>query len=482
MQVDWAEKQWTADTTNSMRRWGFYAVLAFVFIRFSMVSEILEFGLGLRAYLVMGLGPIAILLMVLSGGARRSMREKPSYFLAAYMGWLLICAPFSVWKGGTFAVLKMAFLTEFSMYFMIAGLILTIEEIRKLVLTISLAVSVDLVALAVYGESSSGRLSMSFGTLQNPNDLAIHLISTIPFVLLSIHLTSAFSVWRFLALPTVLGALYVVLRTGSRMGLVSLAVTGVFLLLRASLKQRMLVLATAVPAIALALVLLPQLTLQRYVSIFSQPQSVSSAEELEELRKSQGSSEARFRLLEASLQLTLENPLFGVGPGQFVVEDADRAKQEGRRAQWQVTHNTYTEISSEAGVPALAFLVAAILCALYLLNRMLLQARGRPDQTRLATMAFHVMLALFGFAVCSFFGSMAYRFYMPSLVAIGVILVSAGRRELAAREVATDSGTGLAAPKWQPEASPEPVVVGPGPVKPKTTRGSGAKRISPLRH
>src|SRR5262249_34580108 len=63
-----------------------------------------------------------------------------------------------------------------------------------------------------------------------------------------------------------------------------------------------------------------------------------------------GSMEARKALLKKSLVLTLQNPFFGVGPGNFPVVDQG----------WTVAHNTYTELSAEAGIPALILFLLAL--------------------------------------------------------------------------------------------------------------------------
>ena len=56
----------------------------------------------------------------------------------------------------------------------------------------------------------------------------------------------------------------------------------------------------------------------------------------------------------------MEHPIFGVGPGIFTVGEADLAKSEGQAAQWHVSHNSYTQVSSEMGIPGLLLYLAAL--------------------------------------------------------------------------------------------------------------------------
>jgi len=60
--------------------------------------------------------------------------------------------------------------------------------------------------------------------------------------------------------------------------------------------------------------------------------------------------EERYELLVESLKITARRPIFGVGAGQF-------ASYSG---MWQPTHNTYTELSSESGIPALVLFLLVI--------------------------------------------------------------------------------------------------------------------------
>ena len=63
-----------------------------------------------------------------------------------------------------------------------------------------------------------------------------------------------------------------------------------------------------------------------------------------------GSAEQRQHLFWRSLEVTLEHPLFGVGPGNFpIISDS-----------WLVTHNSYTQMSSEGGIPALVLYVMVL--------------------------------------------------------------------------------------------------------------------------
>lgn len=408
---------------------GFYFALLFVFLRFSLLSEILSYKAGMNIRLALIVGVPTLLLVFLSGGLRRAFQGKASWMFVGYLFWLLLAAPFSVWRGGTFDTLKSAFLTEFSMFFMVTCLVRNIAEVRKMSAAIAISGLFNLAVLAVMGSYETGRLSLPFGTLQNPNDLAMHLILMLPFVVMMFYTAGLFSPWRILAIPTAIGIIYAVLLSGSRMALVALALLTLFIVIRSTMMQRVLLLGSFGAAGLIALVFLPPLTIQRYMTMFnSEPVNIV---DITEYQGAVGSTEARKRLLLSSLQLTLENPLFGVGPGQFAVEEEAMQRALGRRGSWQVTHNTYTQISSEAGLPAVIFYTAAILFALSGLRGVTTALRRRgPQFETLGAISFCMQLSIVGLAACSLFGSLAYRHHLPTLLGLAVVFTHIARKQL----------------------------------------------------
>lgn len=405
---------------------GFYFALAFVFLRFSLLPEIVthKFGVNLRLALVFGVP--TLVLLFLTGGFRRAFKGAAAWMFLGYLSWLLLAAPFSVWRGGTFETLKGAFLTEFSMFFIVTGLVCTYAHVQKMAAAIALSGVVNLLACAILGNYDSGRLALPFGTLQNPNDLAVHLILVMPFFVMMIYTTGRFSLWRLLVIPSVVGALYAVLLSGSRMALVSLALLSVFIFIRSSMMLRVLMLGALGGLVIMAMLFLPALTLQRYMTIFDSESA--TIVNMAEYQGAVGSTEARKRLLMNSLQLTMENPLFGVGPGQFAVEEAELQRALGLRGSWQVTHNTYTQVSSEAGLPAAFFYTASIFLTLAGLRRLMVQRV--PQAALLGSISFCLQLSIVGLAVCSLFGALAYHHYLPSLLGLSIVFTQIAGQQL----------------------------------------------------
>lgn len=72
-------------------------------------------------------------------------------------------------------------------------------------------------------------------------------------------------------------------------------------------------------------------------------------------------AENRRLLLKESIAVTLRRPIFGVGVGNFPVYVNGMNKEEGRlKEAWHGTHNTYTQLSSETGIPGLAIFIGIL--------------------------------------------------------------------------------------------------------------------------
>jgi O-antigen ligase len=202
-------------------------------------------------------------------------------------------------------------------------------------------------------------------------------------------------------------------------------VAALFILWRGTARQRIGVLAGAVVLIPALLVAVPKDALQRITS-FSNDASAS--------QEAIGSSQARWYLLRKSVEYTLRYPLFGVGAGQFGWAEGTQNQVGGTtHGLWQQTHNSYTQVASECGIPAFILFVAGIVSTYLLLNSTWRQARRRPDCKDIAAASFFAMLAMVAFCTAIFFLNFAYFFYLPALAGLAIALERAARAEFSSR-------------------------------------------------
>ncbi len=130
----------------------------------------------------------------------------------------------------------------------------------------------------------------------------------------------------------------------------------------------------------------------------------------EDVAASYSSSEQRQQLFWQSIKVTAQHPLFGVGPGNFQVISGI----------WHETHNSYTQMSSEGGIPALIFYLVILWYGFKNIRRTK-QLSTRKKEFKLLAGALNASLA--GFVVGSFFASDAYQFFPYFLVAYTTALL-----------------------------------------------------------
>jgi len=368
------------------------------------------------------LGIPCVLLTLLSGGVRRTLLYRTSYYWLALAAWMVLAIPFSSWRGGSFYVVLGYLRTSVVMLFVMSGMVMTWKECVRLVWAVALGGLASVITTSTLrAHNDADRIASLLPSIGNANDLAAHLLLVLPFVCF-IFLVSRNWIVRSSALAVALFGTYFVMGTGSRGALVAVGVTIVYVLAQAPGRIRLAVLIVVPIGLVVVAALLPREVLIRYATLVD---STADAED----PGVQESADERTYLLQTSALFSLRHPLFGVGPGEFEDEEATYAKENRRHASWLVPHNTYTQMSSEAGVPALILLVAALAGSFKLLNTTYKQARSRSEFEAIRIGAFCAMVAMVGFCTAVFFLSLAYHFYFSAIGGIAIAIHRAAQAE-----------------------------------------------------
>ena len=410
---------------NVFRRLSFYLALALVFLRFSYLHEWVTMSTGIDTHLALILLPPTVLSVLLSGGLRQSFRGRPTYYWFALAGWLLLASATSVWRSGSLGIVSSYLKTDFPFLLVIAGAVSSWRDCRLMMYVIGWSAVVNAIAGRRFGTMATGRLNLTSGTMGNANDLAAQLLILLPF-LLFVCVTSKSLLIKAASLGSFLYVLYLAFATGSRGAFIGIMVSAAVVFLRASAKVRLIFVIVVPLAVSVMLVSLPRQIIHRFATTFSNEADITEAED----EGAAASREVRIALLKASSRLTLEHPLFGVGPGEFADVMTGKAAAKGLREASQVAHNSYTQLSSEAGIPALIFLIAAMVSTYRLLNKTEKLAKTSPAHREMGIAASYVIIALVAFSTCIFFLSLIYRFYLPALSGIAIALAEAARREI----------------------------------------------------
>ena len=344
------------------------------------------------------------LLLLLSGAAFRSMRRSVGKFWLIYFIWLVIDLPFSVWRGGTAQLLIDYGIKNWSIFFYIAAFAVTLTTVRRFMYVQVVSSLLLLLTCYAFGrESADGRLGVT-GSLffENPNELAMNIlfgISALLFIVLRGSMPA-----RIFALLAITGSMIYALRTASRGGL--LGSLAAFICITMISKYKVPILGFSAVIAVLAAFLVPSQTMDRLKLAFSRP-SVYEAKTDDEL-SAIASAMQRRELLQRSVVVALTHPVFGVGPGQFAVSENGESAKKGQWSSWLGTHNSYTQVAAECGLPAFFCYMAVIVFCFRANFRIVRATRKNPIYADLYAMSVCTLVSMTIYAVCTFFDHIAY--------------------------------------------------------------------------
>ena len=263
--------------------------------------------------------------------------------------------------------------------------------------------------LELRGQRVKGAIGNLF---DNPNDLALHLITFFPIVI-GLALGTRNLVVRTIYIAVALTILGGTVATFSRGGFLGLLFVVGTLVWRLGKSNRTLVIGVGIVLFILFLVLAPGAYRQRVTTM------------------GDGSAETRKVDLKRSVYLALRHPLFGVGMDNFVLySDRELA-----------THNSYTQVGSELGIPAAVVYVLFLIAAVKRLRRIPDPPVLDKRQRRLRYLAIGLEASLIGFMVSSFFASVAYLWYVYYLVGYAICVSRLWETSAAERNMGTPSAT-----------------------------------------
>ncbi len=413
-----------APPSNPLQSLGFFFTAAYLAVLYGALSELLDIIGHIYVPVAYLFGVPAMLASAFAGRFQTIFRTRVGFYMTLLCGCFIASLPFSLVHSASLFLLKSTLLTQYSTFFLIAMLATTVRRVRWLMYILAASCVLDLLAALRFGATVRGRFAVMAGSLANPNDLALHLLVGLPFCLLILFDKRTSTLLKLGSAAAVLDMVYMTLQTGSRMGIICLLLLGGFAVMKASFSQRIALALLTLSLVAALPALAPE-TWARFAPMFNP----AAARQSDLAMEAQGSTEGRLDLLERSLQITFQHPLLGVGIGEFADAEAMLAKSEGVRAHWQVTHNAYTQVSSECGIPAFLCFTAVIFGSLRLSLRLYDQSKRIPNSHQTAQMALNLALATACLAVGMFFDSLAYTYYVPVVAGLSVALWNASQDE-----------------------------------------------------
>jgi O-antigen ligase len=409
-----------------LQRVNFTILIAFLFMIFSRILDLYLYWLHLPgiSYRLVGI------FLVITGSFLLAFRESIGKYMLAFTACFLVSIPFSIWRGGSVQVLTSQWLMSFVVFVATASLISDFGQYIRTAKTIALAILVLTIISITLGTMENGRLFLERGRFANPNEMAQALLLGMPFWW-ALYMSFRSPVAKLLAACSLVLMLYVIGETGSRGALISVLVIVAFMFVRASVAGKMKLLVSAAVLLALAILILPGGLKARYQTFFSQDDSDveaasgnQSPSDSAMLGSAVASSNSRKDMLIRSLVITLHHPILGVGPGNFPVEENAMARAEGkRRGAWLGTHNIFTQVSSECGIPALFFYAGMVALSLRKTYSLYRRTKPHPEFKEIGAHALGLHYSLIAFVVTGMFLHAAYTALLPVLAGLTVSLL-----------------------------------------------------------
>jgi len=364
---------------------------------------------------------------------------------------MVLTIPFSIWPGGSLKVFSDIYVKIILIVALMMSTITSPRRLRQMTWVMIIA-SGYIAGRGVFdylrgvnlveGDRLRGAVG---GMLENPNDLALNLVTFLAPTLFIIIQDKKPSRRIFASLLAVL-MLAATLFTKSRSGFLGLIAMG-FVVIYYTARMKPGVVFGVLVAGLLALPVMPS-------SFWNRMDSIMNAD-----ADPTGSRAARVRLLNQGLEVFADNPVTGIGAGQFQNYNAP-----GIIEKWRVTHNVWLQVASELGIfgfLVFLFLVVRAYSANFRVLRMLRIPRKRknqPDpvdpvamtpQERIIvdTNAKGMIAALVGWTVCALFASVAFNWTFYYVLALAV----AGREIAASRRTETvtePEPKTVPAPRW----------------------------------
>ena len=357
------------------------------------------------------------LVWLLTGNPFAGLRHKVGRYWAGIMVLMLASTVLSIWRTGSISVMVDYIGHCYLLFFYITSFICTISQLKKLLyVTVGIDFFTLFLCMKFGGVDAAGRFSIRYDIYYaNSNDLALALLVAITQFMFLMY--AGGNGKKLLACAGIVLSMIYILKTGSR----GCALAGLILVIIAFCfsKKKAAFALIAIGAVAAGLVLAPSAARQRLLAIALTSSSDLSEQELGAARASQ---ESREQLLRRSIVVSFTHPLLGVGPGMFAVEENDYWKSIGQHTAWLGTHNTYTQISSECGIPALILYLGVVFTCIRASFRAYKRTRNDPNAKDAAGLSFCVFCGLLVYSVAIFFFHIGYAPGMPFLSGMAVVL------------------------------------------------------------
>lgn len=379
---------------------------------FTMLLIFTHFGRPFEKFLIGFRIPAVIcaicIVVALATGSLKVLVSRGGFVLAMLLAWMLVCAPFSSWRGGSVQYVLVYMEFWLVLFLLVAAVPKSPGKIIAIFATVACACCFQLLISSIGGSGGSDeRFSMN-GTFGNSDDVALLAGYAIPFVV-AVASSIRLPVFRYGLLTAGVGYLLLVTgRTATRAAIPALVLMVIVYFMRGRGTQKGMILSFSVVALICAAFVLPKTTLDRFATLGNSfgLSDVEKQAQMGGLSEADASLLERKELVQDAIKMALDHPVFGVGPGEFTdYRTKEMKKADGTSKPYLPSHNTFLQVASEAGFIGIglyvSFLVSIYLTILRI--RKLNQENVYPDRDAISRIALCLEAALAYFVVCAAF-------------------------------------------------------------------------------
>ena len=423
-----------SDLSRHRNSFAYGALVVFCFLYFYRPEDFIP---GTEYIPMAKISGVLAFLGLIAGVAAQGKVKMPKAikFLVVLLFQMVLTIPFALWRGGAADTVFNKFSKTVVTAILVSMVVVSLRQLRQLLwIQTSAVVLVSFVSVLLRHQHDGRLTGVQKGMLENSNDLALNI--AIVFPLCIAFMLHARGLRKALWIIGMMFMLVAVVMTYSRGGLLALIICGGFSLYEYGLKGKrryFIGVAALIALIGLGIIAASPNYRTRVASIVMG--NIEGSHD-------KGSLGARKELLKRSIVLSLQHPLFGVGPGNFPIVDSG----------WTVAHNTYTELSAEAGILALILFLMALGSAFKNVAEARKSEKYQTDPDyRLFTQALFAGMAAYVVGGC--FASTEYNLYpylmigyTCVLVRLGQPIVEKGKEKVLSK--AAFAGAGKPRPVW----------------------------------
>jgi O-antigen ligase len=364
------------------------------------------------------LSAIGLVQLGLHRDVGRILGTSEGILVVGLVGVAALSLPFALWRGAAFDAL-LAFLKTLALFVLIVMAVRQPKQIMQLMTVFAIGAAILVYPYVQDWLFGAGDLTEQGMVAFDRNDVALVSVMGIPF---AIAMTAKRGLWSWAGFALAGFLALGVMASDSRGGFLALAATGAFMLVRSralSTGKKMALVAVGVVVVTVGG---SSEYWDRIEAIFTSTSSDYNVT----------SRDGRIQTWKRGIGYFLDNPLTGVGIGNFPVAEGETLEDLGFGIKWSNAHSAYVLAAAELGIGGLV-LFLALLWQVYRqaskTERMTRHSRAPPAR-ELEAVAEATRFSLIGFAVAAAFLSVTFSVAFVFLVALGACLglLKAGRQ------------------------------------------------------